>query len=171
MRPTSRGIDVVAFSGTRVWSRLIRLRSRSRYSHVGLVCEIDGDEYVLEALERKGVRLVPLSVWFTWSGSVTALRFDPDVVGDVDRQRIIDFAKARLGQEYASPWQFVRSWGLITRAVCRWLGVRVDLEATRWFCSELVAAALESADARLPKAPSEMTPGDVVNLPYLEVLE
>lgn len=167
MRPSSRGIDIVAFSGTRVWSRIIRLRSHSSYSHVGIVCEMDGDEWVIEALEGKGVRAVPLRVWFGWSGKITTFSFDPDVIGDVDRQQIIDFAKSRIGQEYASPWQFVRSFGFITRWLCRLIGIRCDLETDRWFCSELVAAAIASLGHWHRAEPAEMTPADVCGLSCL----
>lgn len=167
MKPTSKGIDVVAFSGRRVWSRLIELRSWSRYSHVGIVCELDGDEWVIEALEGKGVRFVPLRVWYQWGGDVTAFRFDPAIFGSQERQAVIDFAKARIGCDYCSPWQFLRSFGFATRWLLRLLKVRVDLEAERWFCSELVAAAIEAHGPCGTYEPAEMTPGDVVALPYL----
>ena len=169
MKPSSRGIDIVAFSGTRVWSRIIRLRSQSRFSHVGIVCEINGDDWVIEALERKGVRLVPLRVWYQWGGEVTAFRLKDS--SDDTRLRLIDFAAKRVGQEYASPWQFVRSFGFATRWLCRKIGVRKDLESDRWFCSELVAAALPHAGCWIGAEPSEMTPGDVCNLPCLERVE
>lgn len=171
MNPSSRGIDIVAFSGTRVWSRVIRLRSQSQYSHVGIICEINGDDWVIEALERKGVRLVPLRVWYQWNGDVTEFRLKSK--SNDARQQLIDFAANRVGQEYASPWQFVRSFGFATRWLCRKIGVRKDLESDRWFCSELVAAALHHAGFWLgvDSVPSEMTPGDVCNLPCLERIE
>jgi hypothetical protein len=175
MKPSSRDIDIVAFSGTRVWSRIIRLRSQSRFSHVGIVCEINGDDWVIEALERKGVRLVPLRVWYQWNGDVTAFRLKTPLGGDASyswlqgrRREIINFAAQRIGQEYASPWQFFRSFGFATRWLCRKIGVRKDLESDRFFCSELVAESLKSAGFWIGLDPSEMTPGDICGLPCLE---
>lgn len=172
MRPSSRGIDIVAFSGRRVWSRVIELRSLSQFSHVGIVCEIDGDDWVIEALEGKGVRLVPLRCWMQWDGEFKAFALADPESGipycGVLRQRVINFAAKRIGQEYASPLQLVRSFGFVTRWLCRVLRLRVDLEADRWFCSELVAAALYSAGLFIPRDAAQMAPGDVVRLPFLK---
>ncbi len=165
MKPTSRGIDIVAFSGTRIWSQVIRWRSKSAYSHVGIVCEIDGDEWVIESAEKYGVRIIPLRVWYTWSGTVTAFAVDPDVIGGIGRQKMIDYAKARIGCEYASWRQLLRSFGFISPLICKILGVAPDIEPTRMVCSELVAESLQAAGAKLPCSPAAMRPGDVVRLP------
>jgi len=167
MKPASKGIDIVAYVGNRVFSRVIQWRSGSKFSHVGMVCECDGVEYVLESLEGKGVRLVPLTHWLTWPGKIVGWKLDPNIVGDVDRQNMVDWCVARLGCEYASPKQFLRSFGYSSRWLMRLLHLRIDLEFDRFFCSEYLSQAMESVGLVLPKYGSEMTPGDVTKLPFL----
>ena len=161
--------DLVFWSGRSIWSRLIRLRSESHFSHVGMIVERDDRTWVVESLEGKGVRLVPLSVWSDWvrqrQGHYAIYSLQ---ASDVQRSEAAKFMLDRVGLEYASPRQFIRSFGWLSRKVCRWLGLPADEDATRYFCSELVAAALSSADLRIPKSPAMMTPGDVALLPYLD---
>lgn len=163
---TARVGDLVFFSGRRWWSRLIRFRTASRWSHVGIVTDVvHGSRgsvplvLITEAIEGKGVRVVPADVWSTWQGSVA--------IGYVrlcesSRQQIADFARSQQGCRYASPRQFVRSFSLLWSRVAVLLGLRDDEDDTRWFCSELAASAIASANKlRLPKAAAKMSPGDV----------
>lgn len=168
MRPTSKGIDVIAYSGTHPWSRIIQVRSLSRYSHVALVCEYNDELWAIESLERKGVRLVPLRAWAKWDGNVTAFRFKRDIVGDIQRQQIIDYAISKVGCEYASPIQFIRSFGFLTRRLCKTIGINADTDRDRYFCSEHTSDSIRHADLRIPSPPEMMTPGDVCDLEYLE---
>ena len=47
------------------------------------------------------------------------------------------------GRRYASPWQLLLSFGWFTCRLRRWLGLAPkDLDADRYFCSELVAEGL-----------------------------
>lgn len=165
MRPTKRGIDIVAFAGRRLWSHVIMLRSLSRASHVGILCEHDGVEYVIESLEGVGVRLVPFKRWKEWKGRIST--YSIEGIFDEQRQAMIDEGMKLLGLQYASPWQFLRSFGFASRALMRRLGMRKDIETNRFFCSELVAHLIHKADIKLPKSPVEMTPGDVVSLPFV----
>lgn len=166
MKPSSSGVDIYAFEGRALFSRLIQFRTLSRISHVGLACEHDGEQYVLESLEGKGVRLVPFRVWVSWGGPITAYRVEG--VTDEQRQIAIDVAMRRLGCEYASPKQFVRSFGMVTRALCRRLKVRRDLESQRFFCSEFVAYCLKRAGLHFKGLPVEMSPADVIALPGVQ---
>ena len=51
--------DIVLYSGTRLWSRVIRAFSKSKWSHVGIIIRYGKsfEPWVVEALEGKGVRL------------------------------------------------------------------------------------------------------------------
>lgn len=168
MKPTRRGVDVIAYSGTSFWSRLIQFRSLSKISHVALVCEINDELWVIESLEGKGCRLVPLRAWAKWDGNVTAFRFKRDIVGDVKRQEIIDYAVSKVGCEYASPTQFIRSFGFLTRRLCKAIGINADTDRDRFFCSEHASDSMRHAGLKIPSTPEMMTPGDVCDLDYLE---
>lgn len=166
MKPSSSGIDIYAFEGRALFSWLIKFRTLSRISHVGLACEHNGEQYVLESLEGKGVRLVPFRVWVSWNGPITAYRVEG--LTDEQRQTVIDTAMKRLGCEYASPRQFLRSFGMVTRAICRRLKVRSDLESQRFFCSELVAFCLRRAGVKFVGSPVDYSPADVIALPGVQ---
>lgn len=161
--------DLIFFAGRSAWSNLIRLRSLSTFSHVGMIYEYRGQNWVIESLEGKGVRLVPLSVWSDWArrgmGRYAIFKLQAT---DEQRQMAVEFCLSRVGFEYASPRQFVRSFGWLTRKVSRWLGLPEDENAKRYFCSELIAAALKYAGLKIPKPPVRMTPGDVALLSYLD---
>lgn len=159
-------LEIAFFSGERVWSRVIRLRSQSVWSHVGIVIEHAGDRWVIEALEGKGVRLVPFRCWWVWKGQVAVATVKG--LSEESVRNATSFAMQVVGCEYASPWQFLRSFGFLTRWLCRVFRVRHDLEGDRFFCSELVAHALLKAGIALPAVPAEMSPGDIASLPGLE---
>lgn len=161
--------DLIFWSGRSLWSRLIRLRSESKFSHVGMIVMFRDSTWIVESLEGKGVRFVPLEAWTEWVrcglGRYALYRLQAT---DDQRRMASDFCLNRVGFEYASPRQFVRSFGWLTRKIGRWLGLPADENAKRYFCSELVAAALKNAGLRIPKPSVVMTPGDVALLPYLD---
>ena len=168
--------DLLFFSGRRWWSRLIRLRTASRWSHVGIVSHVEPSKrpggnlvIVTEALEGKGVITQPADVWRFWDGTVA--------VGYVARTEPVRQAAAAYarGQEkclYASPRQFVRSFSFLWAKLTGALDIPADINARRWFCSELAAAALNiTGTVDLPKEPARMQPGDVAELPFVSMSE
>lgn len=158
--------DLLFFRGQSLWSRIIRWRSRSEYSHVGIALRTGHplpELCVIEAIEGHGVRLVPFQVWLDWGCEI-----DVFSVKHVHRQQTLGEAVKHLGCQYASPIQFVRSWGLLARRLARWLGRPADTDRQRFFCSELVATALQAGGATLPMSPAAMTPGDVSTLEILQ---
>lgn len=171
--------DVVAVSGGKLHSRLIRSVTGSPYSHVAIVVALQPGStghsiwYVCEAMEPGGVRLLPLLSYLRdcreRGTPVAWYRIRPHA--EVDRVKVVDFALAQIGKRYANLRQFRLSWGCITRGVRRLLGMRYryDTDPERWFCSELVAASLHAGGARLPSAriAAEMSPADVLRLPCL----
>lgn len=158
--------DVLLFSGRSLWSRCIRRWTRSRWSHVGLAMWLAppcgmARLCVVESLEGEGVRVVPFTSWLAWRGEIK--RLTPPLDTEL-RCAALRFALHHWGCPYSSPLQFVRSFGAITTRVCRWLGLKkFDIEARRFFCSELVAGALHAAGCQLPKPPAAMTPADVAD--------
>lgn len=160
--------DIVLYSGTRLWSRIIRAFSRSKWSHVGMIVRMRGDCWVIESLEGKGVRWVPFSCWLEWGGEIG--------VGacNLTHEYIYAFQiwlEAQVGKEYACAWQFVRSFSFCWSRLRKIFGLKVDTDSERFFCSELIASALFYNGLEIPKHAAKMTPGDVAALPYWDVAE
>lgn len=166
--------DLLFFSGQRWWSRLIRLRTSSKWSHVGMVAWVPRDNepgtpQVIEALEGKGVRVASIHWWRKWHGLVAVGYVNlPEEI----RLQAVDFAAHQRGSLYASPRQFVRSFSLLWSRLAGLFGLHADSDARRWFCSELVSAAFRhTGHVNTPKEPARMTPGDVAALQYVTIEE
>jgi hypothetical protein len=98
---------------------------------------------------------------------------DPqDVVdhGALDRELVVAFALSKWGLRYASPWQFFRSWGWLSRWWANRRGLPADTNDARFFCSELVLDALRTGGYKgegYDKPAAQTSPGDVIELPCL----
>jgi len=162
--------DVLAFRGTAAFSRLIQWRTRARVSHVGFAVWLEQWDRlaVLEAMEPGGIRLHPLRKRLADGEWVDWYRLDDD---QVDRSALVSAAFEHWGKRYASPWQFLRSWGWVSRMVFDKLGRPSDTNPDRFFCSELVALCLTRAgyvcDDPVWTTPATMAPADIVELPVL----
>lgn len=165
--------DIVLYSGTRLWSRIIRWFSRSKWSHVGIVLQYGKthEPWIVEALEGKGVRFVPFKCWEKWGGYIGHGRRS-DHFADANKMVLVAlWCEKRVGQEYASPRQFIRSFAFGWSRLRKIFGLKVDTDSERFFCSELIASALFYNGLEIPKHAAKMTPGDVANLPYWEIAE
>ena len=108
-------MQVIFARSNHIISRLIRWRTKSQWSHVGI---IDGG-YVIEAAGKQGVVRTSLADFYC-RYSTTEIRFIP---GNANR------AKAKLGAKF-DIWGI---WGVALKS---------SLEhSDKWFCSELVALA------------------------------
>ena len=150
--------DLLFFSGRRIWSRLIQWRTGSEWSHVGLFVRIDQMPFVLESLEGVGVRLVPLSVWLAWPGHIG---FATTSLEREQREHMLHCGLSLLGQRYAPPRQFVRSFSVLWSRLTRRWRLASDVAPDRWFCSELVAALIEQAGGDISDEPAHVSPGDL----------
>lgn len=164
--------DVLAFRSCTLWSRLIRLRTFSRVSHVGFAIWIRGKLCVIEAVEWYAIRVWPLEHYLEDQRYQVDHYELLDERYGIDRQLVIDTAWDLLGKRYASHWQFVRSWGLLTRRIANRLGWEIDTDPGRYHCSETVLHCLRAGGYRGDgisgeKDPSETSPGDIVELPCL----
>lgn len=162
--------DLLFFGGERWWSKLIKLRTWSRWSHVGMVVDKDNEGRVLvcEALEGYGVRTVDAEEWMTWKGSIGL----GEVLMRIEAKRMsADYMLSQVGMRYASPRQFIRSFSFLWRRIAKFIGLPADTDANRWFCSELVAAAIQSADQiTWKKKPAKMQPGDLAESYHLRIV-
>lgn len=137
--------DVVLFEGTGPAAWLVRMRTRSRYAHVGIVAiDHHEDPWLVEACWPT-VRMVPLHRRLAEAAAAgdVAHWFGLDRHA-VDGPLAAGFAVAQVGRRYASLAQFLVSFGLLTRLRRWWQGLGpADVDPERWFCSELVMAALQ----------------------------
>lgn len=165
----SRTGDLIFFSGRRPFSWLIRIRSLSRWSHVGIVVnrQVIGEPIepqIIESLEGVGVRVVSSNEWRKWNGHVALgyLRLPP-----VLREQLADYAASKRGCRYASPWQFVRSFTLLISRLLDLFRRPADRDRSRYFCSELAAEAMQSVGMSLPKEPSKLKPANLARHRFL----
>ncbi len=169
--------DLILFSGSTLFEELIKFRTRSDISHVGVVLRTHGRMAVIESLDHCGPTITPIdkyvsdrSIRLGWS------RLRAEEFG-VDRDRFIEGMLQGWGKEYASWWQFARSWGFCTKRIGDWLGCSVDTDPNRFFCSEYVAENLIYAgyDRSFIRKefgqdiqPAEMSPAQLIRLPVFD---
>lgn len=130
---------VLLFRGRGVISTLIRWQTRSIYSHAALLLP---NGQILEAWQGAGVRVRSLSDW----AGVDCFR----VQGMTGEQwgQALGFARRQIGAGY----DYI--------SVARFVSRRNAPDNGRWFCSELVAAALQVAGVPLLARvePAEISP-------------
>lgn len=173
-RPHIATGDVLFFRGKLLHARIIQRWTRSVYSHVGIAVWIRADGVrrlcVLEALEGHGVRLYPLSRYIRRGDAVDWWSV---AVDGFDRDKAVGWALMQLGARYASPWQFLRSFSVLTKRVCDWLGLPTRIDADRWFCSaysvQFLLAGGWRPDADLHVDAYRAAPGDAARLPCLRM--
>jgi uncharacterized protein YycO len=120
---------VLLFRGRGLLSALIRWQTRSEYSHAAILMR---DGLIVESWPGKGVQIKRLKDW----AGVTKF----DLAGMTDNQwdKAIDFAKAQVGKKY--DWRGV---------LCFLSRTKRKKDATHWFCSDMVFAAVQHAGTRL----------------------
>jgi len=155
VRSEMRNGDVLLFRGRGWLSWLIRKCTHSLYSHAGVLFRYCGRVYCLEAV-GKGVRLAPVS---------RLVDHYPDGIfycsleaNHQERDSAIDFGF----QQLSLPYDVI---GLVRFALALIFCTRRPVKSpTRWFCSELVAAAYERAGFPLtPCLPCYASPADLIN--------
>lgn len=159
--------DLVFFRGYRLWSKIIQFRSRSKWSHVGIIVKIQDWTMVLEAIEGGGVRLVPFFVWTNWRGEIGIYKVNNAYGKLLTNTVILEFGLPKCGQQYASTRQFIRSFSCVWHWITKRFRLSSDIDKERWFCSELVSTLLQENGYPIGKSPQELTPGDVSRLSFV----
>jgi uncharacterized protein YycO len=143
---------ILAYQGKSIISKLIKLQTRSPYSHVAV--QLD-DETVIETWGLVGVRHVA-SPKEAHNPNTMIHAFE--VIPEYDQELVLKFLKSQLGKKYDY------------RAIVRFLTRRDSPLDNRWFCSELVLTAFRKAGvdllARIPA--SHTSPRDIVMSPLLK---
>ena len=161
--------DVLAFRGSHFFSKLIKLRTLARVSHVGFALRILDRLCVLEAVEGVGVRLFPLDKHLNRGARVDWYQLD-DTHYAVSRDKVIRFVLYVWGAEYAKWSQFLRSWGFLSRRIADFWGLSMDMDEGRWFCSELVMAGLRDGGYTgegYERESAATSPAEIIELPCL----
>ena len=145
-------MKVLAYKGKRLFSRLIRLQTRSDYSHVAVQMD---DGTVIEAWTVSGVRHVASPM----TSHTTGTEIDYfEITADYDQEQVLAFLKSQLGKKYDY------------RGIVRFLTRRAAPADDRWFCSELVLEAFRRGgvdlQSRIPA--SYATPRDIAMSPLLK---
>ena len=145
-------MKILLYRGKSFVSKAIQLQTRSPYSHVAI--QLDEHE-IYEAWHVGGVRRLRYATEGHDSGTVIDIcRINNVSDGSVDKVRA--FLQSQIGKKY----DFKSVLRFITRRK-----VRAD---NRWFCSELVLAALEAGGIKLLNINySEASPRDVSISPNL----
>lgn len=138
-----------------IWSHAIRHAQRSPYSHVTLLLPDGG----YDARFWRGVARYPLSTIWAWLESECS-GYTVGIVQDADHERAHRFCRSQVGKPY--DWKAVLGIGLH----------RDWRDDAAWFCSELVAAALEYAGIEpVAKDASRVTPDDLLRSPVLTIVK
>lgn len=143
-------MKVVLYKSPGFISQLIRWQTRSVYSHASLW--FVSRNLLCESQYGKGVILVDNPA-FTCEVDVFRIS------GDFDYAKILEFIEAQKGKKYDYS------------SVCRFISRRQESRKSKgkWFCSELVFAALQKGGLKLLERcePWEVSPGLLSMSPFL----
>lgn len=128
-RPDIQSGDIVAWQGRHWAARLIQRVTRSQYSHVAVVWRVSGRLFILEAVPRKGVSMLPLSVCPEFDWIATGVDWAPEAQG---------FALAQLGKNYS-----------YVDAILAGLNIKMMVKDW-WICSEYVREVVKKCNVHVP---------------------
>jgi hypothetical protein len=159
VRDQMRPGDVVAFGGFAPVSAIIKWATRSCVSHVGTVLHTqipgDGQRYFNQLIESTrsnggaGVQINRLSDRLAvYRGDVWWLPLSEEVRAVLDLDKFWEFMFKARGKSYDVPGALRAGTDLLQQ----------EEDFSKFFCSELVAGALEAAGALPPINASETTP-------------
>lgn len=137
-------------------SRLIRLATRSQYSHTAMILRIDGELKVVEA-QRKGMHILSFEKWrkkYNYTFSVYTMEYHNQKENMPLVYHRFNTLGPSVGYDFASLF-FYKPKFLITG---KWSGKRYDKALNRVFCSELTAYLLGLNDYW------KKSPKDVLNV-------
>ena len=150
IRPNVKSGDLIFASGSFLASKIVQWKTKNAISHVGIVIRFDeiGRVFVLESIEEKGVRMIPLSKFLydymgddkPYKGRVLLARHKDLNIENFPK--IVDFAANKLTYSYDNKeylqilWRLIRGHG--------------KLDHNRAYtCSELVHDCFQAANIRL----------------------
>jgi hypothetical protein len=161
LRAQVRTGDIAICSGTQLFSRAIRWATGSPWSHVALILRIEEFDrvFVLEAVERIGVRTLPLSRFVIedsarnrpYPGDIVIARHN-DFAARADGTgitRMVEYATDRLGAPF-SAFEMVRIAGRLVAGRFGTSLPRMLDNDNEYICSEYVACCLRQVGIDVP---------------------
>lgn len=147
-QPSTPSPRLLLFRGHGMISSLIRWQTRSEYSHAALLL-YDGAT-IIEAWQGAGVRKAQVTNWENID------KFE--VISPVNWPLALAFAERQIGKGY----DYLQVLRFVSRR-----GGKLDY---KWFCSELVFAAILAGGVRLLRTeePWRISPGHLALSPLLE---
>jgi uncharacterized protein YycO len=146
--------DLLFFSGDHWLSSMIRGRSRSAWSHCGIVVIIEemNKIFLVESVLGNGVRMVPMSNVFKdyegnqqpYVGRVAWARHGKLSLDKDKLRKVKEFCLDNLTKQYDN-WEYVR---ILRRS---FLGSKELFHDNKFTCSEFVWEAFKYAGIKLPK--------------------
>jgi hypothetical protein len=153
--------DLALCHGTQAFSRMISWGTGAPWSHIALIVRLDeiGRVVVFEAVEKIGVRMVPLKRFVSedsghhkpYPGDIVICRHD-EFAGKISPERLeklTAFATDRLG----APFEAGEMVKIAARIALGWFGVRLPrmLETDdEYICSEYVGRCYEAVGIKVP---------------------
>lgn len=174
-RPIMKAGDVIAFSGKGQFSEIIKWATRAPVSHVGVILQsklvIDGDlqsgifNQIIESTSLNGFSGVSISRLSdrldTYDGEIWWLPLHKDKADAMDKKKFYDFLIHQNRKKYDTPQAIMSALDYLDKIPIAGMATHNVEDFSRFFCSELVAAALEQAGVISRINASEVTPIDL----------
>lgn len=146
--------DLLFFSGDHWLSSLIRSRSRSAWSHIGVVIRLEelNRVFLIESVLENGIRMVPMSFVFkdyggngkAYGGRVAWGRYRPISESVEIQRKIKEFLLDNLTKQYDRAEYYRILWR-------SFIGLKEVFDDDKYTCAELVRAAFQYAGLIPPK--------------------
>lgn len=114
--------DILVYSWTSIFSKLIQKFTKSKYSHVWIAVVIWWRRFIVEATANQWVRMVLVSNAMKWLVGVLESWFEPNL--------------EKLFDSLWKPYDFV--WLVVLALERMWITITKSNQ--KWFCSELVSS-------------------------------
>lgn len=174
--------DVIAFSGKGDFSELIKWATRSNISHVGVILQskllIDQQaqegifNQIIESTSLNGFSGVLISRLTdrlnTYDGEIWWLPIRQEIYEKMDKKKFYDFLLHQERKKYDMPQAIKSALDALDSVPVVGRATHNREDFSRFFCSELVAAALEAAGAIKTINSSEVTPIDLCSFALYE---
>jgi len=181
VRPMVRDGDLLLCSATDPFSKVIRWSTRTPWSHIAIAYRVPSLDRVMvfEAVEKIGVRTVPLSTFISrtsegahpYPGKILLARDQRfEDLDEKKKRAMYDFAFGCLGDRFA-PGDIVKialrlAFGRLSRKMPRFLGAKNE-----FICSEYVAKCFAKGGLKIPwDGLGFVAPGDFALAPDVQAI-
>lgn len=156
--------DILLYKGSSLFSWFIKKITRSEFSHSGIVVRWNNRLMVMEARDKRGVLVQPLSRSVCYYRGTVVWYTSKKKLSKKDRRRMVEYAELELGKSYKT--------GLVVfNLVARLFNITgagtpdVKTQTDKQFCSYYVAQIYNSIGLDLTPNKNDcfMSPDDIAN--------